>query len=211
MKTKHNLSKMRFYHIYQTIVQRCNNKNNSAFNKYGGKGIICYWKNFKQFKDDMFQGYKEHCIKYNEKNTFIDRINNNKGYYKQNCRWATVKEQANNKNNNTHPSLKRLAQKLNLPIQTIKNRLKLKWTIQEIKQGKKFIKNSKIESIRQYVKEFQNNFNLLTKKEKFIIQTRYGFLEKQTYTLKEVGDKLNITRERVRQIENKALNKLANF
>lgn len=48
----------------------------------------------------------------------------------------------------------------------------------------------------------------LNDKERFIIRTRFGLDGFKRYTLSEVGDMLGITRERVRQIEKKALIRL---
>jgi len=90
-RKKFPLNKYNTYHTWRNIINRCCRPNDQNFKDYGGRGItICEeWRwNFLAFWEDM--GPKP-----SPKHS-IDRIDNNKGYYKANCRWATQKEQMRN-------------------------------------------------------------------------------------------------------------------
>lgn len=86
----HNMSKTKTFKTWDCMIQRCTNPKNTNYHKYGGRGIsVCEeWKTFSNFLKDMGE---------RPKNKTLDRINNNLGYYKKNCRWATTKEQGMNK------------------------------------------------------------------------------------------------------------------
>lgn len=101
-QTTHGMTKTRFYNIWKGAVYRCTKPNNFLYDRYGGRGIrICdRWLKFENFRDDMYQTYLEHVQKFGEKQTTIDRIDNDKGYLNENCRWATWKRQGNNRKNN---------------------------------------------------------------------------------------------------------------
>ena len=88
----------RFYNIYSGMKTRCKWTSwNQAKRRYYNKWIKCLWQNFEDFKKDMYESYLEHISIYWIKDTSIDRIDSNWNYCKENCRWATCKEQTENR------------------------------------------------------------------------------------------------------------------
>lgn len=124
--------------IFTGMKQRCYNKKNKYYKDYGGRGItICKewlddtvivvdghfgskgWFAFKEFS--LSNGYAS--------NLSIDRIDNNKGYSPENCRWVNAKVQSNNKRNSViieykgnKKTLAQWAEYLGMPYETLKNR-----------------------------------------------------------------------------------------
>ena len=97
MQKKHGMWNTRIYRIFKHMTQRCNNPKDKDYPHYGARGIKCLWKDFNEFKNDMYESYLDHVAEYGEKDTTIDRINFDGNYCKENCRWATVSEQNANK------------------------------------------------------------------------------------------------------------------
>jgi hypothetical protein len=93
---KHGYKGTRIYRIWNGMKQRCLNPNSPNYKRYGGRGIkICdEWMNFENFLNWA------KSTEYND-TLSIERDNYNRNYEPSNCRWATCKEQANNRSNNT--------------------------------------------------------------------------------------------------------------
>lgn len=124
----------RVYKIYAKILRRCYKEYDPAYKNYGGRGItMCdEWRNsFVAFSEWAYShGYSDDLS--------IDRIDNNKGYSPDNCRWATTYEQANNtrKNrvytmNGETKTLSQWCRDYNAPYNRIHARLNAGWSFEE--------------------------------------------------------------------------------
>lgn len=95
-KTTHGLSKTRLYNTWIHILHRCLNKNDAAYSDYGGRGItVCSnWLDLTEFYSwAMSHGYSDDLE--------IDRIDNDKGYFPENCRFVTHQVNCNNRRRRT--------------------------------------------------------------------------------------------------------------
>lgn len=128
---KHGMHGTRIYYIWNAMKQRCSNKKFKDYHIYGGRGITyCNeWETFEGFYDDMGKSYIEHLEKYGTKDTTLDRIDPDKNYCKENCRWATIEEQNYNKRETIREeiygellTLKEISLKYNIPIKRLYDR-----------------------------------------------------------------------------------------
>jgi hypothetical protein len=89
-RKRHGMSKTKFHNIWLSMRDRCNNPNGDFYYCYGGRGIGYdkSWDVFENFYNDMYSSYDEGLS--------IERIDVNKGYSKENCKWIPLKLQARN-------------------------------------------------------------------------------------------------------------------
>lgn len=129
--TTHGKSKTRIYRIWEGMKARTTNKKHIAYNRYKNVKVCKEWENFENFyKWSMENGYKDGLT--------IDRIDNNKGYSPDNCRWTSYKTQGNNTNRNhllkykgEEKTMAEWAEKMNIPYGTLKYRIYNGWSIEK--------------------------------------------------------------------------------
>lgn len=133
ISVKHGLYKSRLYSIWCGMKSRCENESRGSYQRYGARGIsVC-----KSWKNDFTAFYKwalEHG--YSDELT-IDRIDNEKGYSPENCRWVTRAVQQNNTSRNrlvsfdgVTKSVAEWSRESGIPAKAILYRLKQGWPVE---------------------------------------------------------------------------------
>lgn len=130
---KHGLSHSKILRIFQGMLNRCYNKKEKAYKNYGARGItICKeWLNNRLnfYYWAISNGYKDGLT--------IERIDNNKGYSPDNCKWDTYKQQARNTRRNLIITYKEKSlclatwcEKLGLDYRLTEGRLRRGWSVE---------------------------------------------------------------------------------
>lgn len=132
--TTHGEYKTRLYRIWNDMRMRTTDPNRGSYIRYGARGItVCgeWYQSYETFREWAFQnGYSESLS--------LDRIDTNGNYEPKNCRWVTVKEQANNRRSNrwiefggTTHTLTEWAELTGINLGTIRSRLERGWSVEK--------------------------------------------------------------------------------
>ena len=130
----HGMTNTKVYQVWGGMKNRCNNPKNRHYKDYGGRGITVStsWDKFENFIRDM--GDKA-------EGQSLDRIDNNKGYSKENCHWSSWSVQQNNRRNNKLIKYKgeiktmaKWAEHFKINKSTFKSQIRKGWSISKILQ-----------------------------------------------------------------------------
>ncbi len=133
VNTRHGQRYTDIYNIWCGIKKRTECPDYVHYSRYGGRGIgLCkeWSESFTQFAEDMGpRPTKKHTV---------DRINNSLGYSKDNCRWATYKEQARNRRSNVRLefngetlTIAEWAERFHINDQILAKRIRTGWSIEK--------------------------------------------------------------------------------
>lgn len=128
---KHGLSFTKTHRAWSSMKSRCTNPRVSSYKRYGGRGIsVCErWSSFEVFLHDMGQA---------PAGMTLERKNNDGNYEPSNCKWATPKEQHNNRSNNRKVLFRgevktptQWAEQFGKKPQVVRYRIKHGWLIED--------------------------------------------------------------------------------
>lgn len=133
-ESSHSSTSSSTYITWQSMKSRCQNPNNPDYPRYGGRGVVVCerWQVYQNFLDDMGPRPDGHTL---------DRRENDKGYDKENCRWASAKEQARNRRSSsklllTHEGVTKSvydwADEVGIDSNTLRRRVHLGWSTDRV-------------------------------------------------------------------------------
>ena len=157
----------RIYNIWNGMVGRCHRKTSENYKLYGEKGIfVCdEWLKFQNFcKWSLYNGYRNTLT--------IDRIDNNKGYSPENCRWVTEDEQHRNRSDNhtltfddRTQCVSDWANEVGIKRNTIYERLNRGWSVRDALtkplKDKTYVFNGEEKTLKEWSEELNINFHTL--------------------------------------------------
>jgi hypothetical protein len=120
------------YKVWVAAKQRCKNQKDARYKDYGGRGISLSpdWESFENFHRDM--GSRPSSLH------TLDRIDNNKGYEKENCRWTTQPVQQRNRSNNRRITFNGVtlcitdwAARTGISLSTLRKRISNGWELEK--------------------------------------------------------------------------------
>lgn len=169
--------KSRLYKIWDNMNSRCKNPNASKYNNYGGRGIkVCDdWSNDNQYGFQNFRSWSANNG-YDD-NLTIDRIDSDKDYCPENCRWVTYKVQNTNKRNNKlftmngkSQTLVEWCEELELDYKLISNRVcRKKWSLERavsepIHDNSIIVDNIKYNSLVDACEKLGKNYKVVSQR-----------------------------------------------
>ena len=169
----------KLYNKWHSMKNRCNNTKSKDYKNYGGRGIrVCEeWLNYSKFREwSLSEGYIEGLT--------IERINNDKDYEPNNCKWITMKEQQRNKRNNrliTHNNktltMVEWGEIYNIHPDRIGSRLKSGWSIEKAltEKVKTPMTKNKIHDLGNMIREYRisNNMTQIELSKKLNVNTLF--------------------------------------
>lgn len=140
MNYKHGYTGTPEHRVWIAMMQRCYNPNHPKYPSYGGRGIkVCdHWReSFTNFLEDMGKRPGD--------NYSLDRVDNDGSYNRNNCRWATAKEQQNNQRanrllefNGRVQNVTQWSVELGIPYSRLEARIRRGWSVERALSPERF-------------------------------------------------------------------------